>query len=516
MATPKGSIAIISHGNQFTLFLLMFISCSSFAKTGLGYVYESTPFNRSSFPPGFVFGAASSAYQYEGAANKGGRGPSIWDTFTHKFPDKILDKSNGDVANNFYNLYKDDVKLMKYIGLDAFRMSISWSRILPHGKLSKGVNKEGIDFYNKVINELLANGITPMVTLFHWDLPQALEDEYMGFLSPLLIDDFKDFSELCFKEFGDRVKQWITFNEPFTFTNGGYDGEFLGTLAPGRCSSCPHGDSATEPYIVAHHLLLAHATVVKLYKEKYQATQKGEIGITLVTHWFVPFSKSALDVKAAQRALDFVFGWFIHPVVYGSYPRSMRFLVGNRLPNFTEEQSAMLKGSFDFLGVNYYTGNYAAHVYSHGGNMSSTKDSRCRLSTDIKGVPIGNPTGVPIFFTYPKGLHDLLVYTKKYYNNPTIYITEAGMGDLKNGTMEKLINDPQRVDFYMRHLHAVRDAIRQGVNVKGFIAWSFLDNFEWGSGYSLLFGLCYVDRTNGLKRVPKKSALWFKNCLEKK
>ncbi|GER45179.1 beta-glucosidase-like protein [Striga asiatica] len=206
-------------------------------------------------------------------------------------------------------------------------------------------------------------------------------------------------------------------------------------MAPGRCSACHQGNSATEPYFVAHHLLLSHAAVVKLYREKYKATQKGEIGITLVTHWFVPYSNTTLDIKAAQRALDFVYGWFIHPVVYG-----MR----DRLPQFTEEQIAMLKGSYDFLGLNYYTGNYAAHVFSHGGNISSTKDSRTRLTTDIKGVPIGTPTGVPIFYSYPKGLHDLLVYTKKYYNNPPIYITEAGMGDQKKEIAQDNINDPQR------------------------------------------------------------------------
>ncbi|GFP93126.1 beta-glucosidase 24 [Phtheirospermum japonicum] len=289
----------------------------------------------------------------------------------------------------------EDVKLLKNLGLDTFRFSISWPRILPRGKLSGGVNKEGIAFYNNVINELLANGITPFVTIFHWDLPQALEDEYTGFLSPLIVDDFRDFSELCFKEFGDRVKHWITLNEPFIFTNGGYDGGFLGNLAPGRCSSCPKGNSATEPYIVAHHLLLSHAAAVQIYKEKYQ-------------------------------------------------------------------------------------------------------------------------TGVPIFFSYPKGLHDLLVYTKKKYNNPLIYITETGMGDQNNETLKNSINDPQRVDFYNRHIRAVGRAIEEGVNVKGLIAWSFLDNFEWGSGYTLRFGLCYVDRTNGLKRIPKKSALWFRNGLVKK
>ncbi|PIN05312.1 Beta-glucosidase, lactase phlorizinhydrolase [Handroanthus impetiginosus] len=510
MATTKVSIII-----RATLLVLF---CSLFAEKGLAIVVESARLNRSSFPPDFIFGAASSAYQYEGAAKEGGRGPSIWDTYTKRFPEKITDRSTGENGNNFYHMYKEDVQMLKYLGLNGFRLSISWSRVLPHGKLSKGVNKEGIAFYNKVINELLANGIIPFVTIFHWDLPQALEDEYRGFLSPLVVNDFKDFADLCFKEFGDRVKYWITLNEPFTFSNGGYDGSFIGNEAPGRCSAwanCPEGDSAREPYIVAHHLLLCHAESVKLYREKYQATQKGEIGTTLVTHWIVPYSKSSLDVRAARRALSFIYGWFINPIVYGDYPKIMHSLVGDRLPKFTEEQSAMLKGSYDFLGLNYYTGNYAAHIVSRSGNITSTSDNRARLSTEINGVPIGDPTGVSMFYVYPQGLHDLLVYTKEKYNNPKIYITETGMGDVNNGTVEDGIKDPQRIDFYNRHLHAVRQAMDKGVNVKGFIAWSYLDNFEWGSGYFYRFGLCYVDFKNGYKRTPKQSALWFRESLRK-
>ncbi|KAK4488649.1 hypothetical protein RD792_004418 [Penstemon davidsonii] len=455
--------------------------------------------------------------KYEGAAFEDGKGPSIWDNFTHKFPEKILDGSNGDVADDFYHRYKKDVKLMKLVGLDAFRMSISWPRILPRGKLSGGVNKKGIAFYNNVFDELIANGITPYVTLFHWDVPQALEDEYTGFLSPLIIDDFRDFADLCFKEFGDRVKHWITLNEPFTFASGGYDIGIVGQLAPGRCSpwlNCTQGNSATEPYLAAHHLLLSHAAAVKLYKEKYQATQKGEIGITLVTHWMVPNSNSRQDVEAAQRALDFIYGWFADPVFTGDYPKSMRSLVKNRLPRFTDEQSAMLKGSLDFLGVNYYTGNYASHIASRNGRVVSSTDMMVQLSTQRKGRHIGALTGVSIFDVYPKGLHDLLVYTKAKYDNPKIYITETGLGDqdngLKNGT-----NDPQRIDFYNGHLKAAGRAIKQGVNVKGLFAWTFMDTFEWGSGYTLRFGLYYVDYKNGLKRIPKRSALWLGKSIRK-
>ncbi|KAG9156710.1 hypothetical protein Leryth_021975 [Lithospermum erythrorhizon] len=500
--------------NQYFYFLFLLCLClwHCFA------INESTKtppiYNRSSFPDGFIFGASSAAYQYEGGAFQDGKGPSTWDNFTHSFPDKILDRSNGDIAQDFYHRYKEDVQLMKVLGLDAFRFSISWSRILPRGKLDGGINKKGVSFYNNLINELLAKGIQPFVTIFHWDLPQALEDEYSGFLSPLIVDDFVDFAELCFKLFGDRVKHWITINEPYVFTSS-YDS---GSLAPGRCSpwmsnNCPAGNSATEPYIAAHHVLLCHAATVKLYKEKYQASQKGEIGITQVSHWFVPYSTKKQDVEAAQRALDFMYGWFVHPLIHGEYPPSMKKIVKDRMPDFTTEQAISLKGSFDFLGLNYYTSNYAAHGLKKAVNISSSTDSQTVLTTVKNGKPIGDPTGVNIFFVYPKGLEDLLVYTKEKYNNPTIYITENGMGD-SNKSMKEYINDWQRVDFYYRHLSAIQNAIRKGVKVKGFLLWSFLDTFEWGSGYTMKFGICYVDYENkGLRRYPKQSALWFKKWL---
>ncbi|OIT35496.1 cyanogenic beta-glucosidase [Nicotiana attenuata] len=302
----------------YTYFLLIsFVLFNCFLAWKEVYAKPNVPrqditfqFNRSCFPPDFIFGTASSAYQYEGAANEGGRGPSIWDTYTHQHPERIRDLSNGDVAVDFYHRYKEDIKLMKYEGFDAFRFSISWSRVLPYGKLSMGVNKEGIAFYNDLINELLANGIEPVVTLFHWDTPQALEDEYLGFLNYKIVEDFRDYAEVCFKEFGDRVKLWSTINEPWSFAFAGYD---LGLFAPGRCSvltnTCVSGNSATEPYVVAHNLLLAHAAATKLYIHQYKKSQKGEIGIVLVSNWFEPYSKSEEDAEAAQRALDFMFGW---------------------------------------------------------------------------------------------------------------------------------------------------------------------------------------------------------------
>uniref|UniRef100_A0A6N2KKK3 Beta-glucosidase n=1 Tax=Salix viminalis TaxID=40686 RepID=A0A6N2KKK3_SALVM len=418
--------------------------------------------NRSSFPGGFIFGTASSAYQYEGAAAEGGRGPSIWDVYTHRYPGKIKDGSNGDVAIDSYHDYKEDVGIMKEMGLDAYRFSISWSRILPNGKLSGDVNREGIQYYNNLINELLSNGIQPFVTLFHWDLPHALEDEYGGFLSPRIVNDYEDYAQICFREFGDRVKYWITLNEPWSFSMGGYA---AGLLAPGRCSdwqglNCAGGDSGTEPYLAAHYQLLAHAKAVQLYKKKYQKTQKGVIGITLVSQWFVPFSDAKHDQNAAKEALDFMLGWFMDPLTRGHYPHTMRSLVGDRLPKFSQEQSQMIKGSFDFIGLNYYTSNYAAYMPpSNSSNPSYLTDSRANLSTERHGVSIGPKAASEWLFVYPRGIRDLLLYVKREYNNPLIYITE--------------------------------------------------------NGYTVRFGINYVDYKDGLKRYPKLSAHWFKSFLKK-
>ncbi|XP_042513508.1 beta-glucosidase 12-like isoform X2 [Macadamia integrifolia] len=475
--------------------------------------------NRSSFPAGFVFGTGSASYQFEGAAREGGKGPNIWDNFTHTHPEKIKDHSNADVAVDSYHLFKVDVQKIKEMGLDAYRFSISWSRILPRGRLSGGVNKEGISYYNDLINELICNGIQPFITLFHWDLPQALEDEYGGFLSPQIINDFQDYAELCYKEFGDRVKNWITLNEPWTFSRAGYA---LGTNAPGRCSkwvnkNCSAGNSATEPYVVAHHQILAHAAAVNVYREKYQASQKGKIGITLVLHWMVPFSKSKSNREAAQRSIDFMYGWFIHPLTYGDYPESMRVFVGNRLPKFSREQTLLVKGSMDFLGLNYYTANYASNIpFSVPLNVSYTTDSRVNLTTERNGIPIGPRAATAWLYVYPRGIRDLLLYTKRRYKNPVIYITENGISEFNNNTisLKEALKDNMRIDYHFSHLWFLQRAIKEGVDVRGYFVWSLLDNFSWADGFTTRYGLDYVDYKDGLKRYPKQSAIWFKNFLQ--
>lgn len=483
-------------------------------------ILDVSSLNRSSFPTGFIFGTASSSYQYEGAAKEGGRGASIWDTYTHKYPDKIEDRSNGDVAVDQYYRYKEDVAIMRNMNLDAYRFSISWSRILPKGKLKGGINQEGIKYYNNLINELLTNGLQPFVTLFHWDLPQPLEDEYGGFLSPLVINDFQDYAELCFKEFGDRVKYWITFNEPYSYSIGGYA---IGIFPPGRCSkwlnsNCTDGDSGKEPYIVSHHQLIAHAAAAHVYKKKYQESQKGVIGITLVSNWFIPFSDNKFDQNAAERAVDFMFGWFMEPLTTGKYPKSMRSLVGKRLPNFSIKQARLLKGSFDFLGLNYYTSNYATNAPQlKNGRRSYNTDSHANLTTERNGIPIGPRAASSWLYVYPKGIQELLLYVKKVYNNPLIYITENGIDEFNDPTLslEEALMDTYRIDYYHRHLFYIRSAIKNGVNIKGYFAWSLLDNFEWSSGYTVRFGINFVDYKNGLTRHQKLSAKWFKIFLKR-
>ncbi|TYK25551.1 beta-glucosidase 24-like [Cucumis melo var. makuwa] len=282
---------------------------------------------RRCFPQDFVFGTASSAYQFEGAASTDGKGPSIWDTFTHKHPEKIEDGSNGDVAADSYNRYKEDVAIMKEMGFDAYRFSIAWSRILPNGKLSGGVNEKGIEYYNNLINEVIANGIEPYVTLFHWDLPQSLQDEYQGFMSDQIINDFQDYTELCFKEFGDRVKHWITLNEPYIFILQSY---VRGEFAPCSCHSqhsfdSIKGDCGNEPYIVGHNQILAHAVVVKLYKTKYQAQQKGKIGIVQASNWCVPYSDGEEDKRATTERDGIPIGLKAGPSSWlASYPQGLK------------------------------------------------------------------------------------------------------------------------------------------------------------------------------------------------
>ncbi len=454
----------------------------------------------SRFPEDFLWGTATSAYQIEGAANADGRGPSIWDRFSAQ-AGNVLNGDTGEVACDHYHRYVEDIDLMVEMGVNAYRFSISWSRLLPDGE-PHHVNTKGLDFYNRLIDYCIERGITPWVTLYHWDLPDALETTYGGWLSDQLPRLFADYAELCFKHFGDRVKNWITLNEPWVVAVLGYG---QGVFAPGHTSN-------TEPYIAAHNLLLAHAEAVSRYRETYQPSQGGLIGITNNCDWREPKSDSQADREAAQTALEFFLAWFADPVYLGDYPSCMKENVGDRLPSFTQKQMNLLKGSSDFFGLNHYTTMYAAQqtessaeqsVYGNGG---LSEDQGVELSVDEAWPKTSMQWAV-----VPWGCRKLLHWIAERYENPPIYITENGCA-FDDEKVDGQVDDIDRVNFYSSYLEACADAVEGGVNLRGYFAWSMLDNFEWAMGYSKRFGLHFVDFNTG-ERTPKRSALWFSELL---
>ncbi|KAG7652852.1 Glycoside hydrolase superfamily [Arabidopsis suecica] len=368
---------------------LMFLPLLALALTAV----SSLKYSRNDFPPGFVFGSGTSAYQVEGAADEDGRTPSIWDVFAHAGHSGV---AAGNVACDQYHKYKEDVKLMADMGLEAYRFSISWSRLLPSGR--GPINPKGLQYYNNLIDELITHGIQPHVTLHHFDLPQALEDEYGGWLSQEIVRDFTAYADTCFKEFGDRVSHWTTINEVNVFALGGYD---QGITPPARCSppfglNCTKGNSSIEPYIAVHNMLLAHASATILYKQQYKAT---------------------------ARVNDFYIGWILHPLVFGDYPETMKTNVGSRLPAFTEEESEQVKGAFDFVGVINYMALYVKD------NSSSLKPNLQDFNTDIavEMTLVGNTSIENEYANTPWSLQQILLYVKETYGNPPVYILENGL-----------------------------------------------------------------------------------------
>nr|ACO95143.1 beta-thioglucoside glucohydrolase [Carica papaya] len=474
-------------------------------------IFDENDLNRRDFPNNFIFGTATSAFQIEGVTH---RAFNIWDSFTHRYPEKSSDGRDADQATDSYHLYKVDVEMMKNMGVNGYRFSIAWSRILPKGRISGGINKEGIEYYKNLIDELLSNDIEPFVTIFHWDLPQTLEDMYDGLLDRNFVLHYRDFANLCFKEFGNKVKYWITFNQPYSLAFNAYG---KGEQAPGRCSAwmnnnCTGGDSGTEPYIVAYHELLAHAEVVQLYRREYKKTQKGNIGITLIANWYYPLRNTVADTNAAQRAQDFKLGWFLDPIIFGDYPSSMKKLVGKRLPQFAPWESKLLKGSIDFLGLNYYFPLYAFDTSAPDPTKPSVlTDGRFGTTNVRDGVPIGiNST---LFYYNATGFYDLLTYLRNKYNNPLTYITENGYADSSTISLNETLADVGRIDYHKTHLLALKKAIAEGSNVAGYFAWSLLDNYEFVQGFTVRFGLNYVNYSDPSDRKPKASALWFTDFL---
>ncbi|KAM0982239.1 hypothetical protein ACFX2A_015484 [Malus domestica] len=480
--------------------------------------------HRADFPVDFFIGVGTSAAQTEGAVEEEGRSPSVWDHRAKILPGAIRDSKKFSKAIDGYRRYMEDIQLVKELGVNSYRFSISWSRILPKGNISGGVNQLGVDHYNRLINELIRNGIEPFVTIYHFDLPQVLQEKYGGLMNHMFVKDFSDYAELCFKLFGDRVRHWFTINEPNVLAQYGYE---IGIAPPGRCSlpqgrcglgSPPRcmvpvgpcnfgGNSSTEPYIAAHHIILAHATAVKLYKERYQVEQNGEIGIVLATKYFKPYSNSQEDQAAAKRLFDFYLGWFMGPLVFGKYPQSMKELVKERLPTFSAEEKSLVKGNLGFVGLNYYESVHAKYrPPPPAENLSYSFDSWAE-EKDMKDVP-----GVSENH-WPQGLQKLMNYVKNEYRSPQIYISENGYGNPRNDRLplDEQAKDPNRISYIARHLYWLNKAMKNGANVKGYFCWALFDDFEWGIGLSQQVGLYYVDFEDNYKRYPKQSAKWFRD-----
>ncbi|CAF2155646.1 probable inactive beta-glucosidase 25 [Brassica rapa] len=496
--------------------LLLAVISSPTTVDGGSVCPKASTFGRGSFPDGFLFGATTSAFQHEGAPEEGGRGLSIWDSFTHQHSEK----NNNLLGVDFYHHYKEDVQLLKKLNMDAFRFSISWSRIFPHGKKDKGVSETGVKFFNDLINELIANGVTPVVTLFQWDVPQALEDEYGGFLSDLILEDFREFAKFAFNEYGDRVKHWVTINEPYEFSLGGYG---TGEKAPGRCSKyvnekCVAGDSGHEVYTVSHNLLLAHAEAVEEFR-KCAKCKDGKIGIVQSPMWFEPYEKKSSE-EIVKRAMDFTLGWHLEPITHGDYPQTMKDSIGARLPSFTDEQKDKLKGSCDFVGVNYFTSAFVAHVEDVDQEKPSWEaDSRFKLHLqNPDGYKIGSQPATAKYPVCADGLRKVLKYIKENYNDPEIIITGNGYKETlgEKDALPDALSDSNRKYYHMRHLMALHGAVCEDkVNVKGYFVWSLMDGLEWEDGYKTRSGLYYVDYANNMGRHEKQSAKWLSKLLEK-
>lgn len=453
------------------------------------------------FPDSFVWGSATSSYQIEGGWNAAGKGPSIWDVFC-MIPGKIEGNDNGNIACDHYHRFREDVALMQSLGLKAYRFSISWSRIMPAGR--GDVNQAGIDFYNQLIDALLKAGIEPWITLYHWDLPAALQFELDGWIGDDISDVFAAYAEVCFRHFGDRVKNWITINEAWVVAILGYG---HGVFAPGK-------KSKDLPYRAGHNLLKAHAKAVDIYRKQYQTVQGGKIGITNNCDWREPLTDSAADVAAAERALEFFLAWFADPVYKGDYPASMKQRLGDRLPSFSEEEKQLLRGSSDFFGLNHYTTMYAADathgaeggsVYGNGG-LSEDQDVSLSVSPDWEMTDMQ-------WAIVPWGCRKLLEWIAARYDNPPIYITENGCA-FDQTPIDGQVDDRDRIAFFEGYLAAVHEAIGLGVDMKGYFIWSLLDNFEWASGYSKKFGITHVEE-GSLNRIPKASALWYRDVIRK-
>ena len=438
-----------------------------------------------SFPADFAWGAATAAFQIEGATTVDGRGESIWDRFAHT-PGKVHNGDTGDPACEHYFRWREDLDLISSLGLRAYRFSISWPRIQPDGR--GPANQKGLDFYRGLLEGLRERGISPLVTLYHWDLPQRLEDEG-GWASRDTVDRFVEYSELVLDGLGDLVEDWTTHNEPWVTAFLGYA---FGTKAPGATDW-------RRAVPASHHVLLSHGAVVRAFREQ---GRRGRIGITLNLTVASPGSESEADEAAARRFDGHFNRWFLDPIFRGAYPADMLELYEERvgpLDAIRDGDLETIAQPINFLGVNFYRPNVV--VAHDDGSVLGLRDAGLDGDMTAMGWPV-----------VPEALTDLLLRVQRDYGDVPLLITENGAAyeDPINGA--EVIEDPRRVAYIESHLDAVEKAIAAGVDVRGYYVWSLLDNFEWEHGYSHRFGLVYVDFETQ-RRIPKRSALWYRDRI---
>ncbi len=438
------------------------------------------------FPPGFAFGVATASYQIEGAVTEGGRRPSIWDTFAHT-PGKTLNGDTGDVACDHYHRYAEDVELIASLGVTHYRFSLAWPRIQPDGK--GPLNPAGLDFYARLVDSLLSHGIQPWVTLYHWDLPQALEDAG-GWPARDTAHRFADYAAATYQRLGDRVSHWTTLNEPWCSAFLGY---FTGRHAPGR----------REPAAsirAVHHLLLGHGLATSAMRG---LRSSNELGITLNLWPVSAASDSPSDVDAARRVDGISNRFFLDPILLGHYPADVLEDLApvTDLTHLHDGDEQAIAAPIDLLGVNYYTG---LQVKEGAGNPESGWVG----SPNVESVPRGFPTTDMGWEIEPDGLRRLLLRLRQDYPTTPLYITENGIALRDSPDADGKVDDPDRIAFIDGHLRAAAQALADGVDLRGYFLWTFTDNFEWSFGFSKRFGLFYLDYPTQ-RRIPKTSAAWF-------
>ncbi|HEV2072706.1 MAG TPA: GH1 family beta-glucosidase [Thermomicrobiales bacterium] len=437
--------------------------------------------DRVTFPDDFLWGAATASYQIEGAVHEGGRGESIWDRFSHT-PGKTANGETGDVAADHYHRWQGDIGIMQELGLKAYRFSTAWPRILPEGR--GAVNRAGLDFYDRLVEGLLEAGIDPWVTLYHWDLPQALQDRG-GWANRDTIDAFAEYTDAITRRVGDRVKNWITINEPWVVSIMGH---YWGVMAPG------HKD-LKEALQVAHSLLVGHGRAVDVIRSN---VPDGRVGITLNLSHVYPDSDRNEDLEAAHTMDGFSNRWFLDPVMKGGYPDDMLALYGDAAPEVEPGDFDLTARSTNFLGINSYNPQYAkADPASSMGMTSADRE--------------GERTAMG-WIVEPQGFQDLLVRVQNDYAPPAIYVTENGAAFNDPAPVDGRVADPQRTSYIRRHLLAAHNAIEQGAKLEGYFVWSLLDNYEWAHGYSQRFGITRVDYQTQ-ERTIKDSGRFYADVI---